>query len=228
MSVNERRKQQGRIEVAEKEVAGLASRVPQLTIVVPPDLPADAVVTRNGERVLGPMLNRQLPVDPGAHEVVLEAPGFERQVFSEQLGEGERREVRIAPLAAAGGGGGSGITRTWAYVAGGVGIAGLLVGGIAGGVTIGHKGTIDDNCVDVNCNADGIDAADAASTTGAISTVGFIVGGIGIAAGVTFWFLADDEPASDLAAARRAPAVGLRSASSPDGRGGWLGLEGRW
>jgi hypothetical protein len=238
MTGAERNKQQGRIEVAEEQIKSLATRVPQLTIVTEADLPPGAVVTRNGERVLPAMLNRELPVDPGAQQLKVEAPGYVSAEYSRQLSEGQRQELRIAPLVPTGAngapppsgeGGGTGITRTWAYVAGGVGVAGLLVGAITGGITIGHKGTIDDNCIDVRCNADGIDAADAATTTGAISTVGFIVGGIGLAAGVTFWFLADDDSAADQAGA--APAglrLGLRSSPSPDGSGAWFGLNGQW
>jgi len=87
--------------------------------------------------------------------------------------------------------------KTAAVVAGGVGVVGLVIGLITGGMAMGEAGTIEDNCVDTLCNQEGLDAADSGQTLAAVSTAGFIIGGIGLAAGTTLWLLAPDGEAEE-------------------------------
>ena len=71
---------------------------------------------------------------------------------------------------------------------GGVGIAGAVVGGVAGVMTLQKKSIANDECDDALkiCSAEGKDANDAGRTLGAISTVGFVVGALGLGAGAYF------------------------------------------
>jgi hypothetical protein len=73
--------------------------------------------------------------------------------------------------------------RTAGFVVGGVGIAGLAVGGIAGGLALGKKQVVDDNCPDLICNKTGSAALDSGKVLGTVSTVGFGVGLAGLATG---------------------------------------------
>ena len=68
---------------------------------------------------------------------------------------------------------------------GGVGVAGLAVGSVAGILTLGHKSTVNDNCnADTKqCNAAGYDAAQSGKTLGLVTTTGLVVGAVGVGIG---------------------------------------------
>jgi hypothetical protein len=86
-----------REEYALAQVARLEPRLPRLTLSAAPEL-AGVTIKRDG-LVLDPqLLGSELPVDPGEHEVVVEAPGkvpFRKQL---RLNEGERLKLSIPPL----------------------------------------------------------------------------------------------------------------------------------
>jgi hypothetical protein len=83
-------------------------------------------------------------------------------------------------------GGPSGLRITGA-IALGVGAVGLGIGIVGGAVALGAKGDLDRLCpTKANCPKGTLDSA---NTAAAVSTVGFIVGGVGIAAGVIFLLL---------------------------------------
>jgi hypothetical protein len=83
--------------------------------------------------------------------------------------------------------------RTAGFVVGGVGAAGILLGAITGLMTISKKSTITgtDHCnlTTKQCPT-GVGTSDisSAQTTGTISTIGFIVGGVGLAGGAVLIF----------------------------------------
>ena len=57
-------------------------------------------------------------------------------------------------------------SRTAGWVVGGIGVAGLGVGAVAGILTLGKKGTVDDNCnAAKRCNPEGYDAAQSGKTS---------------------------------------------------------------
>jgi hypothetical protein len=72
----------------------------------------------------------------------------------------------------------------------GVGVVGAIVGTSAGVATLAHKSTIDDNCNALACNREGLDAANNSKVTGALSTAGVVIGGVGLGVGLTLWLLA--------------------------------------
>ena len=70
---------------------------------------------------------------------------------------------------------------------GGVGVASLAVGVITGILTIGKKSTVDKLCSPTCFEKDRtavLDAESAGKTLSSISTITFIAGGVGLAAGV--------------------------------------------
>jgi hypothetical protein len=69
-------------------------------------------------------------------------------------------------------------------VLGGVGIAGVAVGAVTGVMVLGKKSTVDEECNEQKrCSQTGLDAADAGSTLGTVSGIGFIAGGVLLGAG---------------------------------------------
>jgi hypothetical protein len=106
-------------------------------------------------------------------------------------------------------------------VVGGVGIAGLAVGGIAGRLALGKKGIVDENCQDLRCNEEGLAALDSGKTLATVSTVGFAVGLAGLATGVVLVLSAPSGNAGESGKAQvRAGVLGAGT------NGPLLGLEG--
>lgn len=64
-------------------------------------------------------------------------------------------------------------------------------------MALGQKGSLDDECRDSVCPPSSYDAVDKYYATRAVSTVGFIVGGVGVAAGVTLLLTAPSKTSDD-------------------------------
>jgi hypothetical protein len=116
-----------------------------------------------------------------------------------------------------------GTYRTWAYVAGGVGAAGIVVGSVTGLMSMSNKKTVDDNCDGQECNASGMEAADRGTMLGNVSTVGFGVGIAGVATGIVLWLAAPRAKTSETGQRRWQPVV-----ASQGKDGTLLGLRGMW
>jgi hypothetical protein len=77
------------------------------------------------------------------------------------------------------------------FIALGVGAAGLIAGGITGGLAISEHSLLDRDCdADGDCPEGRRETLDNFHTLSTISTVGFIVGGVGVAGGITLLVLA--------------------------------------
>jgi hypothetical protein len=86
---------------------------------------------------------------------------------------------------------GRGTQKTLALVAGGVGVVGLVVGGVATGVFFSKESTARSVCPNTTCpTQSGIDDWNAASSAGTATVVGFVVAGVGLATGAILWFTA--------------------------------------
>lgn len=111
--------------------------------------------------------------------------------------------------------------RTVGFVVGGVGVAGLAVGGVFGILAIKDKGRQTDNCASKTACPDydtAVGAHDDAKTHGTISTVSFIVGGVATAAGLVLVLTAPKHSALS--------ALGLYPTAGRDGAG--LGMSGKF
>lgn len=203
------------LEDATREVATLAARVPQVTITV--QGPESATVTIDGATVPGAALGakRALPLDPGAHVIRAEAAGFTAAETSVKLREGQSEIVKLtlAPAAAttttpvepvAKGGGST--QKTLGFVALGMGGVGLVLGGVTGGLAIAKHGALADPCAK-GCPADKLDELGSYHTLASLSTVGFIVGGVGAAAGTLLILTAPK--ARSIGATSVTPVLGL-------------------
>jgi hypothetical protein len=103
--------------------------------------------------------------------------------------------------------------RTVAFIGFGVGGAGLIAGVITGILTLSAKSSAVNGCRDNKCPPSTFSDLDNASTMSTISTVSFIVAGIGAGVGVTA-LLIGDKPAAPTptGGVRVTPWIGLGSA----------------
>jgi hypothetical protein len=236
--------QAGREKVSAAQKAALTPQVPYVTLVVR-DAPAGTTVKWDDMVFNLPALGVPLPVNPGEHVVTTQVPGGANVVTRVTLEKAERKQIdlKVGPqisakgaplpetasqpttspadaLATSGADAGTPSSRRiWIYGAGGLGVAGLVVGSITGVLVLGNKGTIEDNCVGTRCNAAGKDAADSAHSLGLVSTIGFGVGIAGLATAAVLFFT---EPKSSPSARRWAPLIADRNG------GVVVGLERRW
>jgi hypothetical protein len=196
--------------VAREHAAALAPRLSKLTIMVAPALKSVAglEITRDGVEVRDPEWGLALPSDPGDHEITAKAPG--RAPFQTKIsvtGEGQSVTASVPELAALAGAAvdpgderlftppppktGLGTSRSVALVAGGIGVLGVGLGTVFGLASKSKHDQAENYCNGAACrDPRGVTAGSAAQSDGNISTVMMIVGGVGLAAGVTLWLTA--------------------------------------
>jgi tetratricopeptide (TPR) repeat protein len=92
----------------------------------------------------------------------------------------ERRDELVTPAPVRSGG----AQRTWGWVAVEVGAAGLITGAVTGIVVAADSGLRND-CPNNTCDSSKSDKANTYNLMRNLSTMGFIVGGVGVAVGVT-------------------------------------------
>jgi hypothetical protein len=98
------------------------------------------------------------------------------------------------------------------YVAGGIGVAGVVVGSVAGLLAISHKNAAATECVDGECPPSTWDDLDSARSLATVSTMGFVVGVVGLAAGASALLLRE-EPKPVQRSVRVTPDLGPRGGS---------------
>ncbi len=245
MSASEHAAQADREKISREQIEKLRPQLPHLTLVLPAGAPADVAVKRDGTTLTSVSLGIELPVDPGDHLIVTQVPGGPEHTQHVTLGPGERKRLelemappranRVVPSAA------SNRTRstasaypqprarsgshdrTWAWVAGGIGVAGVSVGTVTGLMSMSKKKTVDDNCTGSVCNAEGKSAADTGKMLGTTSTVSYGVGLAGLATSVLLWLTAPQVSTTESARHRWVPML-----SGGVGSETLVGVEGSW
>lgn len=218
-------RQQARTDWADLATAraeALKPKLARLAIVVA-ERPAGLVVRRDGTILSEASLGAPFPVDPGPHTVELSAPGRTPVTLSRVVGDGEQAKLETPPLAlgAATPPGTPPLaatppapapergSATLGYAIGGLGVVGLGVGALTGILAIGKNGDSKDLCpADGRCaDQAGVAANDSAKTLGTVSTIAFIAGGVGVAAGA-FLVLTAGPKSRPSAKVSVAPALG--------------------
>jgi hypothetical protein len=239
MARNDHREE--RVEFARTRIEELKQRLSFLTIKVPAEgMPPGLEILRNRAPLKRVAWNTAAPVDPGPQVVVARAPGYEPWSVTVVVGDhaGATAEVPASlqkstevPPAGAGDAGESpvpprpkwGPLRVTSVVLGGAGLAGIVVGSIFGAKTFSDwhaalptcKGTTPP----LRCDPPGKAEAEAASRDGAISTAGFVAGGIAVA-GAVILFVTAPKPRSDATAI---PRLEIRPTLGPGRQGITLG-----
>jgi hypothetical protein len=185
---------------AQKTLDAAMPKIAHLTVNVKAPRGATVTVKIDGETLSDAMVGASRPTDPGDHKVEAEAPDFLTSSKSVSLAEGQTSSVTLslepdpaakshaAPAAApppAKPAEQASTRRTLGYVAVGVGGVGLIAGSIFGVIALSKRNDLDQHCFNKVCPLDKQGEIDSARTNGTISTIGFAVAGIGIAAGAT-------------------------------------------
>lgn len=211
----------------------------------------DLIVTVDGEVVPLAVLGLPFRVNPGRHVVVARAGSREAKSDVDAL-EGRTLKVelplpvaqstaalpgnvqlhearatapvpaRAAPVAPT-----PPLVPLTTYVAGGIGLAGILVGGITGMMAVSHKNSAAKGCVDGKCPPSTWDDLDSARSMAVASSVGFVVGAVGLAIGTSF-FLLHDGPTAAHAVAPKARLSRLSVSPGLGPHSGSLSVSGRF
>jgi len=86
-----------RFAIAKRAAQAIAPRVPKLTITLDPSAPPDTRVARDEVELGSGSLGTALPVDPGAHVIVVTAPGHEARKLVVRLEAGAVETIDVAP-----------------------------------------------------------------------------------------------------------------------------------
>jgi hypothetical protein len=233
MGLQQRALQRGRDKIAAAQRERLRGEVPELTITLPPHAPAGTTLERDGVALGTPSLGVALPVDPGDHVIVARTPDGLKHESRFALARGEHRALVVdlsipsRPPTSAGPPPpapppkpvvSESPVRLGAWIAGGIGVVGLAVGGVAGALVLGDKSSVDAHCrADFACDPIGLDASRRARTMGIVSDVGFAVGALGIGTAVVLFL----QPPST-------PAPIWRPLAAMTAQGGIVGFRGAW
>jgi hypothetical protein len=209
------RKAADRERVARERARALESRLSQLVIEVPSAARRTGlVVMRDGAVVREGQWGAPVAVDPGKHTIEASAPGKKTWNATEDVQGPGTTTVRVEaladlpppPVAAPPAlpstpqpppeqSSGSPL-KTIGLVAGGVGVAGLIAGGVFGAMALAKNSDANGGHCGGSlggpnqCDAQGVSLRSDAVTFGNISTIGLIAGGVLAAGGATMWILA--------------------------------------
>jgi hypothetical protein len=192
---SERIIQRGRMDRAVARKAELEPKVPFLTLEYKKALPAKTSITRNGIEVTEVMLNTPLPVDPGKQEIVISLS--DGQVHRQEivLPESSHQSLRLVvpklkpkPKTKENGllldGKEPPHTKLnpLFWVSSGITVAALATGSITGWLAMQKKQASEPDCIAGQCNAEGFSNISAMKSLGTVSTISFVVGGVGLSA----------------------------------------------
>lgn len=221
---------------ARERIAALAPKLSRLTVSVAAGAPADLQITVDGSTWSPAMLGVAVPVDPGPH--VITARASSRRPWSTTITvrrDADAESVLVPVLESSEGPATPGPPspaseatpgtahplRTAAWIAGGVGLAGVAVGAVFGVLAVGQWNQQKSDCGSAaTCTSrpDALSAHSAVVTDGAVSTVGFIAGGALIGAAVVVLLTTPGGEPSPSSSVAVVPALGPSGAT--------LGLQG--
>lgn len=256
LAPDQQARHKARADIARAELTKLKPMVPTLTLVLPANAPPGTFVTRNGEVLKGAALGLALPVDPGQYAIVTHVPGAPEHATQVSIQLGEAKSITLdatsaapepaaalaaspppqaapssvaaigpapPPQAHASG------RKTGAYVAGGVGLAGIAVGAVTGILALSKEHTVNGNCSGASCNPAGLDAAKSGKGLATVSDLGFGVGIAGLALGTILLLTGGSESATAAAAAQEHAQAGRwQPLLTAGGSGITTGLFRRW
>ncbi len=190
-------KREDRVTFAEQHLRAIEPQLPRLTIALA-ETPEGVRVSLDGVALQGRAWEVPSPVDPGSHEVRVEAPGRRAHVATVAIAAGESRRLAVpvlvrdlAPVAPVeqqkrpepprGG-----TQRFLGWTLTGIGGAALVGTAVLGALAIGAESTADAACPGSGACQDprGVEASERASTLAGAATVTGIGGALALASGL--------------------------------------------
>ncbi len=229
--------QTDRERYAREHAANLEPQLSKLTITIPPASDVDGLEVRRDGLVVGRAVwGSAIPVDPGVHTIDVSAPLRNKWSTSVDVGATAARAlvtipaleqapappVAMPPIATPPHPEPSptppperkigNSQRMIGLALGGVGLAGVAVGSVAGLIAISKNDEALTHCDGTLCDARGLSLTTSARSSAAISTIGFGVGGAALATGVVLYLTAPSNKSTSAAASlRMSPSVGSRN-----------------
>jgi hypothetical protein len=187
-----------RVPLATQRAAALFPRLPKLVVKLAPGAPQSARVKRDGVELGVASLGTELPVNPGAHAIVVLAPGRRARTYDVNVPEGRAASITVDvgapdPTAVTPGEGAAVARphgdRTLGYIGLGVGGAALIAGGVTGVLALGRARVADQHCDAAHtCDGVGLDANRDGTTYSTLSTILFPAGAVLVIGGIV-WIL---------------------------------------
>lgn len=200
--------------LARTEAEKLVARIPTLTLAISGAGDTQLHGSIDGADVSADTLRLPRKVDPGRHTMVVGADGHDDERVEVEVGAGETKRVPIELHATSGRG-----MPTAGWIAIGIGATGVVVGSVFGGLAFKDKNSLDLQCkTPTTCPASAQPDLDTLRSHTLISTLGFVVGAVGIGAGIVLWRLGGDEtsrketPKTEAALSLGAGWIGVRGA----------------
>jgi len=188
------------------ELAAIKSRIPKLVLRLDdPSAVARVKLTVDGRSIPTSRLRHPLSVNPGEHTVEVVVVGFAPTVHKLTFAEGHIERIELANLSRHRAPEVAGDEQPTdllvpSLLAFGVGAAGLLAGAIAGVIALNRKSELERRCPTKVCSPEDEELADAVRASATASTVGLIVGGLGVGVGLTLLLLHDGSATAQDAA----------------------------
>ncbi len=198
---------------ADAELAKLRPRIPLLTIRIKGTTKKKVEVQLDGEPVPAPLVGVRQPVNPGKHGVRLLLDDRPTPSKELDLEEGAEETVELDVTDGAATVGSHATTdsvsqRTWAWVALGVGGAGLATGVVSGALMNGKDSDLEKVCTP-ECPASAESDLDSFRTYRTVSFIGYGVGIAGVGLGAVLLLTAPNDAPRAQASRSLAPVVGI-------------------
>ena len=223
---------------AQDELDALKRRVGYLKVEVTGES-SGATVSIGSRAFDAAALFKPIVVDPGKISIMVSGAGGEEKTAEVKVAPGATEEVTIELEGGSGGaasstpssrleepppdepeakveiGPNTGL-RTWAWIAGGVGVAGFAAFGVFGMLNKSQFEELEEDCPNGNCPPGRTDDIDAGRRYQTFANVGLVVGAVGVATGVTLFVLSagksvEKEPTEPRYTLRVSPtSIGLR------------------
>lgn len=190
-----------RAQIAEIRMTRLAKMLHFVKVIPPRRQIDDLVIRLDDEPLPASSWAIAVPVDPGAHVLTASAPGHrEYRVPIAEGPPGETTTLEIPqleplpspaqPLETGSDANALDSQGVAAIACGAVGVLGLVGGTVFGLRSMSKRDAADDYCTGRVCSSQrGVDLKNEAHAAGTLSTVSFIVGGVGLGAAAVLWFV---------------------------------------